>query len=438
MPSLHLKDFEGLTGGFGEGNSKTPLIKEKNKIGWIGITALALGGANISVLLFGSLLMRQGTIGIALLTVGIIISWMALPGWIELVLMFPKKVGGIAACSAAVFGEYAPSLSCLIGVGYWIAWASGCAFGATFTAKALQVYFPNISITLLASVILVLFMLLNLLGIKWTARVFIVTFIVSITLALLAAIIPIIFNQVNWTNALNFQLKTPFPGRFGEFTSIMAGLYLIAFSAPAFENALCYVNETRNPERNVPIGAYLTAAIAGLYFICLPIIWLGVLGIDSLSKDQLAAVLPTLFQPLFTSSSAKLAAVVFMVTNMCVFTGAGLAGISRTMAQLSLDGFVPEIFDRFNSRGAPFTALVASVGASLLMVWFGTPTWLLAGTNLAYLTCICMSSLAVWLMRRMSLIDLGRIERHEVLSLPDFWQLLFGLWRLFLVFSNLD
>jgi two-component system, sensor histidine kinase len=37
-------------------------------------------------------------------------------------------------------------------------------------------------------------------------------------------------------------LTTPFEGWFGELTSIMAGLYLIGFAAPAFDAAACHVD----------------------------------------------------------------------------------------------------------------------------------------------------------------------------------------------------
>ena len=49
-----------------------------------------------------------------------------------------------------------------------------------------------------------------------------------------------------------FQLTTPFDGWFGDLTSVMAGLYLIGFAAPAFEAAACHVGETIDPNRNVP------------------------------------------------------------------------------------------------------------------------------------------------------------------------------------------
>jgi amino acid transporter len=70
----------------------------------------------------------------------------------------------------------------------------------------------------------------------------------------------------------------------------MAGLYLIGFTAPAFEAATCHVGETKDPNKNVPRAMFASAGMAGIYFIVLPIVWLGVLGPEKLGED-LATVL---------------------------------------------------------------------------------------------------------------------------------------------------
>src|SRR5579859_2053452 len=66
-------------------------------IGWIGTTALAMGGSNQSLFLIGILLLSQGSAAVPLLIVGLVLSWSAAFGWTELAVMFPNRVGGIAA-----------------------------------------------------------------------------------------------------------------------------------------------------------------------------------------------------------------------------------------------------------------------------------------------------------------------------------------------------
>src|SRR5205823_10689103 len=72
-------------------------------LGWDSTTALAMGGSNQSLFLIAALLVGQGDIpgqgsaAVPLLIIGLLLAWAATPGWTELVLMYPKRVGGIAA-----------------------------------------------------------------------------------------------------------------------------------------------------------------------------------------------------------------------------------------------------------------------------------------------------------------------------------------------------
>src|SRR5580704_12670097 len=131
-------------------------------IGWVGTTALAMGGINQSLFLIGALIAGQGTIGgqgtaaIPLLFAGLVLSWMATPGWTELILMFPNRVGGIAATCGEAFRPYAPVLGNLTGICYWWGWVPTCGLTALLSASALnQWILPSVPVPLLAIGIIV-------------------------------------------------------------------------------------------------------------------------------------------------------------------------------------------------------------------------------------------------------------------------------------------
>jgi len=62
----------------------------------------------------------------------------------------------------------------------------------------------------------------NLCGIKWVARLAIPT--ASASLAFISSLAPILAGDVNWTQAFDYHLTTPFEGWFGDLPSVMAGL----------------------------------------------------------------------------------------------------------------------------------------------------------------------------------------------------------------------
>jgi diguanylate cyclase (GGDEF)-like protein len=374
-------------------------------IGWGGTTALAMGGSNQMIFLVTALFIGQGDIlgqasaAVPLLIVGVLLGWAAAPAWTELVLMWPNRVGGISAACAEAFRPYSPVLAALTGTCYWWGWVPTCGLTALLSAAAIQQwYLPGLPVEAVAITIVSLFTFVNLCGIRWVTRLAIPTAIASASLAFLSSLIPVLTGATDWTRATTFTLTSPFPGWFGDVTSLMAGLYLVGFAAPAFEAAACHVGETIDPNRNVPRAMLASAAMAGVYFIVLPVVWLGVLGPEQLGKD-LALVLGPTFAPLL-GSFGKAAAIWFIVLNMFHGTMQPLAGAARTLSQLSEDGLLPRFLAWRSRTDCPWTATLLTAGMAIIFLMMGDPIWLIAAANFTYLIGICMPNVAAWLLRR--------------------------------------
>ena len=381
-------------------------------IGWVSTAALALGGSNQSLFLIGALFAGQGAIpgqgsaAVPLLIVGLLLSWAAAPGWTELALLSPNRVGGIAAVCSDAFRPYSLVLSALTGSCYWWGWVPTCGLTAILSASAIQQWFlPSLPVNAIAIALILMFVAVNLSGLRSVAALAIPICSVSSLLAFLSALVPVLTGHVDWHRATTFALTTPFAGWFGSVTSLMAGLYLIGFAAPAFEAATCHVGETIDPVRNVPRAVLASAACAGLYFIVLPVIWLGAVGSGPLGGDLAVELGPT-FAPWF-GAAAKALAIGFMTFNMLPGTLQPLAGASRTLAQLSEDGIFPRFLARRSKRDVPWIATLVTAAGAISFLLIGDPIWLIAGANFAYLIAICLPSVAVWLLRR----DAPHLER---------------------------
>ncbi|MEI8287982.1 MAG: amino acid permease [Verrucomicrobiota bacterium] len=375
-------------------------------LGWMSTTAMAMGGSNQSLFLIAALFVGQspipgqGSAAVPLLIFGLLLSWAAVPGWIELVLMYPNRVGGIAATCAEAFKPYSPVLANLTGVCYWWGWVPTCGLTALLSAAAIhEWYLPHVPVNAMAIGIVCAFTAVNLAGVRWVGRLALPMATVSAGLAFVSGLAPVLAGKVDWQQASTFHLTLPFPGWFGALSSAMAGLYLIGFAAPAFEAATCHVAETINPEKNVKKAVYASAIMASVYFVVLPVVWLGALGPEALGKDLIQVLGPT-FAPVF-AGLAKSAAIWFMMFNMFHGTLQPLAGASRTLSQLADDGLVPEFLGlRSRMTDAPWVATLTTAGFSIWFLLIGDPIWLIASANFTYLIGIGMPNVAVWLLRR--------------------------------------
>ncbi|MDQ2830096.1 MAG: APC family permease, partial [Chloroflexota bacterium] len=182
--------------------NEAPAAPHPRTIGWVGTTALAMGGSNQSLFLLGALIIGQGSAAIPLLAVGLLLSWAAAPGWTELALMWPNRVGGIAATCAEAFRPYSPVLANLTGVCYWWGWVPTCGVTALISAKALHAwYLPAVPAPALATALILIFLVVNLCGVRWVTRLAIPIATVSATLAFLSGAIPVLSGHVSWRQA---------------------------------------------------------------------------------------------------------------------------------------------------------------------------------------------------------------------------------------------
>jgi len=171
---------------------------DRRRLGWVGTTALAMGGSNQSLFLMAALFVGQGDISgqgsaaVPLLIVGLLLSWAAAPAWTELILLSPNRVGGIAAACSEAFRPYSPVLSALTGTCYWWGWVPTCGLTALLSASAIQQwYLPNLPVEAVACALVALFTAVNLCGIAWVTRLTIPIAAVSASLALMSSLISV-------------------------------------------------------------------------------------------------------------------------------------------------------------------------------------------------------------------------------------------------------
>lgn len=371
----------------------------KQKISWLGTAAIGLGGANLTIYTLNSIVATQGTVAVLLVIFAFFLTIFASFGYLELVLMYPNKVGGISAACEEGFRSYNPIMTNIIGVGYWLAWLMAASFASLYASTLMQkFFFPSLSINWCSTVLIIVITILNLGGLRWVQRFAIPIAAIAALSGFIITLYPIITDSISWEKATHFSLLSTISGDFGQLTSLMAGLYLLGWIVPGYECSLCYVGETIEPEKNVSRAMYACIFLASFYYGIYPFIWLGFMGPDAMAKD-LTEGLISAYSPLI-NGVAKIGIVWFMIFNLFICLFAPLGGPPRTLAQLAKDGLVPEFFSLTSSRDVPWLALLITAFIAIAIIWAGAPTWLIAATNFQYLLCITSVSFIVWILRK--------------------------------------
>ena len=380
-------------------NLRTKVPEHPRTLDWVHLTALAIGGSVQGLVVLSTLSKSQGASAIQFLLIGFLLSIFAAPGWLELVLMWPNRVGGIASASAEAFRPYSPVLSTVTPLCYWFSWTMGCSLTALVAASAIHQWFlPQISQFVIGSGFISAVALISLFGIATVARIVAGAAFMCVPLAVAAIYIPAFSHHVDWHHAYSFRIQAPFGGFFGKLSGAMAGLYIVGYCGPAFESALCHVGETTDPRRQVPKAFLAGILITAIFMIVLPVLCLRSGGTGMISSS-LAQLFSQIFAPAY-APAARIMAAWLLLSCMFFATLRPLTGATRALAQLSDDAVILPVFGLRSVSDVPVVAVVATGLVAVIMLRIGNPPWMVAAMALSYLVSVNVPNFAVLVMRR--------------------------------------
>jgi amino acid transporter len=262
----------------------------RRDIGIIGLLFTAVGSIIGSGWLFGALSAAQiaGPASVIAWAIGGVMIILIGLCYAELGTMFPVS-GGVVRFPHYAFGSFA---SYTLG---WITWLAVASTTSIEVEAALQYatnYLPwlqrlDSGVPVLtgagfavAAGMLALFSLINVVGIRWFARLnnAMVWWKLAIIVVVIVSFITTVFHGVNFSHELAGGFM-PY-GWSGVFSSIAtAG---IVFSYLGFRQGVELAGETRNPQRNVPIAIIGSVLITGVLYIALQSAFIGALPSEAL------------------------------------------------------------------------------------------------------------------------------------------------------------
>ena len=200
----------------------------------------------------------------------------------------------------------------------------------------------------------------------------------------------------------------------GGWTLFLGGLYIAAWSTYAFETAVCYTRELRNPKTDT-FKAILASGILGcLFFILIPYTFQGVLGHGGMLAPGIVdgtGVGEALGNMVGGGKVLTQIFVILMIMALFLAIMTAMAGSSRTLFQGSRDGWLPKYLSRVNSHGAPTGAMWTDYVFNLFLLALASDLggyfFVLAVSNVGYIIFNFLNLNSGWIHR----VDSGHVER---------------------------
>ncbi len=352
----------------------------------------------------------------------------------EIAGLFPNKSGGASVYGAAAWLKYGKFLAPLSVWCNWLAWTPvlslGCAIASAYIVNALAGAMPGLgawelfnfsipglvdisfgSTFFIGAVLMLIVFAIQHRGILGTAKVQTVVGLLVIIPMLIVGLVPL------FTGGVNYENFTPAIGEWvnSNWTLFFGGLFIAAWSTYAFETAICYTSEFKNPGVDTFKAIFYSGLLCLVIYILVPFTFQGVLGAEGMTQPGIvdgSGVAAAMAGMVHGGSFVDGLLQMLMILALLLAIMTAMAGSSRTLYQGSVDGWLPRYLSRTNHRGAPTSAMWTDLCFNLVLLSFaasdaGAYYFILAISNCGYIIFNFLNLNAGWIHR----IDNAHIKR---------------------------
>ena len=275
-------------------------------------------------------------------------------------------------------------------------------------------------------------------GILGTARVQTVIGLLVVIPMLVVGIVPFFNGGVNYAN---FTPLVPPNGEWnnGGWTFFLGALFIAGWSTYAFETAVCYTREFKNPATDTKRAIISAGLLCVVLYTLVAAAFQGYLGLEGMTQPGIvdgtgvAAAMGDM-----VGGGSKIVThllEMMMILALILAIQMAMAGSSRTLYQGGVDGWLPKYLAHTNEHGAPtramWTDLIFNLGLLTFAASDATAYYLILSiSNVGYMIFIFLNLQSTWIHR----IDSPQIPRPY--RAPNWlvgFNALLGFFNLFLM-----
>ncbi|MBP2078449.1 APC family permease [Oceanobacillus polygoni] len=398
----------------------------KKEMTWKDAFWFATGVPALVLFSIGAIAATVGGLSWLVWTLSISIGFIQSFVYAEIAGLYPKKSGGASVYGAMAWVKYSKFLSAMSIWSNWIAWTPVLALGTKLASGfVLTTFFPNAAITtwgitllnlsfirpdltvrfdfsfVLALAFLAAVFFIQNLGAVNAARIQRILAVVALLPLLIVGIVPLITNGINVEN-ITPSLPTGVSWDAAGWTLLFGGLFLAAWSTYAFETAICYTSEFKNPKKDTYKAIIFSGLLCLLVFTLVPFSFQNFFGPDGLLDPGIESgmgVGSAMAMMVGGGLLIETILVLLLILSTVLSIMTSMGGSSRTIYQGSVDGWFPKFISRVNRNGAPTGAMWTNLGFNVILLSLSDYTFILAISNVNYIIFNFFNLNAGWIHR---------------------------------------
>jgi len=443
--------------------------KLHRSISWVGAFWVASGVPALVLFSIGGIAGTAGNLAFLIWAASIALGFIQSFTYAEIAGLFPNKSGGASIYGAAAWVRYAKFVAPLSVWCNWIAWSPvlslGCSIAAAYvlnalapvpsaqspevaqwiaahaatlhgsaadkTAAAITALTPGIrswtafshtigpvsfslnSAFFVGVILMLIVFAIQHRGILGTANVQKWIGLAVIIPMTIVGIVPLFNGAVHWSN---FSPLVPLAAASAPqlggwnvtgWTLVLGSMFIAAWSTYAFETAICYTSEFRDPARDTFKAIFYSGLLCIALFILVPFTFQGALGLAGMLDPSVvdgSGVAQAMAHMVGGGHIVESLLVMLMILALILSIMTAMAGSSRTLYQGSVDGWLPRYLNHVNSHGAPTRAMWTDLTFNLILLAIACADatsffFVLAVSNCGYIIFNFLNLNSGWLHR---------------------------------------
>ena len=365
------------------GNTVENAAKLKKRLNLLDVFCIA-SGAMISSGLFVLPGIVHAQVGPAIFVSYLLAGLLAMTGMLsqaEIISAMPKA-GGDYFYIARSMG---PAVGTVSGLLIWSSLSLKSAFALVGMA-AFTILIINVDIHIIAVSLCLIFVVINLIGIKEASRIQVI-----LVLGLLAVLLLYI---VRGLPAIKVQHFEPFAPKGIAAVFSTAGFVFVSFGG--LLKIASISEEVKNPGKVMPIGMILSLLVVSLFYMLVIFVTTGVLGATELDhsltpiSDGAAA---------FMGSWGRIALSIAAILAFVSTANAGIMAAARYPLALSRDGLLPEFLGKVNARFKTPHVSILVTGVFMIVALFLKLNILIETASVSLILAHMFSCLSIIILR---------------------------------------